>query len=107
MRCLLVLILALLAACGREAVPAAVPTAEEQRLLTLLTMDPSVIVREYERDLQGRLVVTTHQGDVCVRYILAAAPGAALSIHRLNEEPRLTVANDGTKGTGPEPRGLR
>lgn len=83
------------------------PTAEEQGLLKLLTMDPFIVVLEYERDLQGRLVVTTRQGDTRPRYLFAAAPGAAMSIHRLNEEPWLEVADDGTKGTGPEPRGLR
>lgn len=103
--CLLVVILAVLAACGRET-PAAVPTAEEQHLFKLLTMDPFIEVLEYERDVQGRLVVTTRQGSTHPRYLFAAAPGAQMSIHRLDEEPRLRVVDDGTKGTGPEPRGL-
>jgi hypothetical protein len=105
-RCCLAAIVVLLAACGR-AVPPATPTAEEKRLLELLTMDRFIEIVELERDAQGRLVVTTRQGDTRPRYLFAAAPGGPLDIQRLDADPRLTVSDDGTKGTGPEPRGLR
>jgi len=100
-----VTLLVLLTACGREVQPIQ-PTADEQRLIELLTMDRFIEIVEYERDAQSRLVVTTRQGDTRRRYICAPLPSGQLTIFRLDEERRLLVEDDGTKGTGPEPRGL-
>ena len=99
-------LLVLLVACGREVQPIQ-PTADEQRLIELLTMDPFIEIMAYERDVQGRLVINTRQGDTRRRYVCAPLPSGQLTIYRLDEERRLIVGNDGTKGTGPGPRGLR
>jgi hypothetical protein len=106
-RCpLLMILLVALTACAREAQQVTL-TAEEQRLLSLLTVDSFIEVMSYERDMQGRLVVRTRQGDTRARYLFAAAPGGPLDIHRLDDQVTLPVADDGSKGTGPDPRGLR
>lgn len=104
--CVVATLLLLITGCGREQ-PAVVYTPDEQRLLELLTIDPFIEIIETERDSQGRLVVTTRQGDTRARYRFAALAGGPLDIHRLDDHPRLDVADDGSKGTGPEARGLR
>ncbi len=91
---------------GRDPVQ---PTAEEQALLEQIARDAFVKLNGLERDSENRLIVTTQQGDVVVRYLLApvADGGQDLVIRRIEERLELVTAVDADKGTGPEARGVR
>jgi hypothetical protein len=92
--------------CGRAS-PEVTPTAEEQHLIDIIRTDGFILVNKLERDAKGFLVVTTRQGVTTVRYQLAAPAGQPLRIQRIEDRVELAVGDDGTRGTGPETRGLR
>jgi hypothetical protein len=114
MRCATALLLAVLACAGCsqhrvQRVPGpATPTAAEQALIERMTADPFVLIARADRDGQGRLLITTRQGDQTIRY-LAVRPADGsdrLVAMRAADQPMLEVADDGTRGTGPDRRGL-
>jgi hypothetical protein len=97
---------AVLVGCSqRETEPLQV-TEEEQAMLTHLTRDSFVRVTGLQRNDEGRLVVTTQQGNTTVRYQFAPENAASkqLRIRRMAEEFELKVGASDQLGTGPEPR---
>ena len=102
----LALLVVLVGGCGRSSTTV-VPTAEEQHLIDIICTDGFIAVSKLDRDAKGFLIVTTRQGSTTVRYRLAAPAGEALAIQRIEDRIQLAVGDDGTNGTGPEPRGLR
>jgi hypothetical protein len=103
----LALALAAVAGCARGGGDAVTPTPVEQHLVDIIRTDGFVEVTQLERDAKGFLLVTTRQGQTRVRYLLASPAGQPLAIHRIEDRVRLDVGDDGTCGTGPDPRGLR
>lgn len=100
------LLAVLVAGCGRASPEVAV-TPEEQHLIDIIRTDGFILVSRLERDAKGFLVVTTRQGSTVVRYQLAAPAGQPLGIQRIEDRVELAVGDDGSRGTGPEARGLR
>ena len=114
MRCAPALLLAVLACAGcgqrhaQRVVGPATPTAAEQALIERMTTDAFVLIARTDRDGEGRLMITTRQGDQTIRYLAVRPPDGSdrLMAMRAADEPVLEVADDGTRGTGPERRGL-
>lgn len=102
----LALLIACVVGCGRAATTV-VPTPEEQRLVDIIRTDGFIAVTALERDAKNFLIVTTRQGESVIRYRLAAPAGQPLAIQRIDDRIQLAVGDDGTLGTGPDPRGLR
>lgn len=100
-------VLALAVGCGRAAGPVVTPTAEEQHLIDIIGTDGFIEVTGLDRDAKGFLLVTTRQGATVVRYQLVAPAGQPLRIQRIEDRVQLAVGDDGTRGTGPEARGLQ
>lgn len=87
----------LLAACGAEGPRTPPPNAEELRLMAYLTHDGYVVIDTSERDADGRLIVTTRQGNTRQRYLLAPDDPARpeLRLRRLQDECSIdTLPND-------------
>ncbi|MBA3683955.1 MAG: hypothetical protein H0W72_01765 [Planctomycetes bacterium] len=99
----LALVFALAFAIGCERASHSQASADERRLIGLLTTDPFILVDDQMRNERGELIVITRQGDTRVRYLLAGQP---LAIHRIIDDIALSVGDDGTRGTGPEKRGI-
>ncbi len=89
--------------------PIADLTAEEQQLLTYLTRDPFLHVDHTERDVDGYLVLTTHQGNSVARYQFAPEVDGPkeLKIHRMVDDLVLKTEPSDSLGTSMDPRRLQ
>jgi hypothetical protein len=100
--------LAMLAGCDPRDPESANISEEENALLVRLTRDPFIEIIDRRRNDEGRLIVTTQQGNTRVRYLIApdAPVSKELKIRRMVEDFELKVEEPDRIGVGPEPRGL-